>query len=121
MYSLHLLAAHMKFGATTVHWAFGIPIGSIDASRPGYAFFERLARVKAAFLYILDEMSMLSRMMLGKISYRVEEALGLANGSLGGRDCVLAGDLRQIPPVEGNPLYKAVSYTHLTLPTNREV
>ena len=80
------------------------------SNKNGKAFLERQARLKQASLHILDEMSMLSRMMLGKISYRVEEALGVKSGSLGGRDCVLAGDLRQIPPIDGSALYKEGPY-----------
>ena len=104
---------HMKFGATTVHRAYGIPIGSLcPANRQADYFIKRQARLKAASLFILDEMSMLSRMMLGKLVYRVEEALGRSTSqSLGGKDCILAGDMRQIPPIDGEPLYRQGPYT----------
>ena len=62
-------------------------------------------------LFVMDEMSMIGRQMLGKIGFRAEQLLGQVCDSdghqryLGGKDCVLAGDPKQCQPVGDDALY----------------
>ena len=65
----------------------------------------------------MDEMSMIGRLMLGKIEFRTQEVFGvkkLQNGKqafLGAKDAVMSGDPKQIQPVGDFPLYWEGAYT----------
>jgi hypothetical protein len=98
----------MKFGAATVHRTFGVPVGYCGPTRDKHSvrFLDRQRRLRAAWLFVLDEFSMVGRQMLGKVVYRVGEALGTAT-TMGGRDVILSGDVRQAQPVGDEPMYAA--------------
>ena len=103
----------MKYGARTAHSAFGIGVGFCGPlkNKTSRTFLDRVRRLRAARLFVLDEFSMIGRSFLGKIEYRVQEALRSgerecgAGVSLGGRDTVLSGDPRQAMPVTEEPMY----------------
>jgi len=110
----------MKYGASTAHSAYGVGIAFLGPTKDkkGKGFCERARRLRNARLYVLDEFSMVGRTMLGKIEFRVQEALGAScrrefgrHVSMGGRDFVLAGDVRQATPVTGDPCYINGPYT----------
>ena len=67
-------------------------------------------------MFVIDEMSMVGRQMLGKIEFKVRDTLGnqrKSDGSeefFGGKGVVLAGDPKQATPVCDEPLYKEGSY-----------
>ena len=96
---------HMKYGATTLHRAFGLGIDYCAPTQNQRLLQERARRFRAARLFILDEFSMIGRQMLGKLVFRVAEALRSASRefgrdvTMGGRDLLLAGDLRQAKPL----------------------
>jgi hypothetical protein len=107
----------MKYGAATVHRTFGIPVGYIgpwrDRTTPRYV--KILRRLKAAQMFVLDEISMIGRQMLGKIDYRVSATVSAEEEygcyvSMGGRDVVVAGDWKQAQPIGEEPLYKVGPY-----------
>ena len=110
----------MKYGATTVHRAYGIQprryCGPTHDKQSNY-FLSRVARLRAARLYVLDEFSMIGRQQLGRIDFRVQEALASARRefgrdvSLGGRDVLMAGDVRQISPIGDESMFKEGPYT----------
>ena len=120
----------MKYGATTAHRAYGIPVGFLGPvlDRDNKTFKARVMRLRAARLYVLDEFSMISRQQLGKIEFRVQEALQSAARefgrpvTLGGRDTVLAGDVRQMKPIDGESLFKEGAYKGkgMNLPPSRK-
>ena len=59
----------MKFGACTLHRAFSVPVGYCGPLAAGGAALLRLQNaLKAAVLSVLDELSMVGRQMLGKVS-----------------------------------------------------
>ncbi|MGB1141216.1 MAG: AAA family ATPase, partial [Halioglobus sp.] len=61
----------MKYGATTAHRAWSVPVGYCGPlSRHGHAFSRLRDMVKAARLAVFDEFSMLGRVFIGKILYR---------------------------------------------------
>jgi hypothetical protein len=107
---------HMKYGATTLHRAFGLGIDYCAPTQNQRTLRERARRFRAARLFILDEFSMIGRQMLGKLVFRVAEALRSASRefgrdvTMGGRDLVLAGDLRQAKPLGDEALYKNGPY-----------
>jgi len=70
-----------------------------------------------AKLFVLDEMSMIGRRMLGKIEFKFRDHLGnrpAVDGSeplMGQKDLVLCGDPKQCPPIGDEPLYQEGEYT----------
>ena len=102
----------MKFGAATIHRTFGIPVGYCGPARNKHSdgYLKRLSRLKAASLFVLDEFSMVGRVMLGKVVYKTRECLG-GVGTMGDQDMILSGDVRQAPPVAEEPIYKVGRYT----------
>ena len=61
----------LKYGATTLHRAFGVPVGYCGPWSAGALKGKRYARLRArllqAELFVMDELSMIGRSMLGKI------------------------------------------------------
>ena len=70
-----------------------------------------------AQLFVMDEMSMIGRQMMGKIQFRIKDTLagtmppGSEEQYLCGRDAVLSGDPKQCPPIGDEPLYRVGDYS----------
>ena len=110
-------AFQMKFGASTVHRAFGLGISFCGPSKKqSESFLERAKRLREATLFILDEFSMLSRAMVGKVLYRAREVFGAKpdgwgrDVTMGGRDTIFSGDPRQAQPIGGEPFQREGPY-----------
>ena len=96
----------LKFGASTLHRVFGIPVGYCGPAkkRDGDRFLKMKTRMTQARLFVMDEMSMIGRKMLGKIEFKVRDVLKEANREnmdavmLGAKGVVLAGDPKQANP-----------------------
>ena len=109
----------LKFGASTVHRVFGIPVGYCGPwkNRGEGRYLRMKARLEQAQLFVLDELSMLGRSMLGKIEFKVRDTLqdaksrGGEDALLGGRNVVLAGDPKQAPPIGDDPMFREGAYT----------
>ena len=110
----------LKFGATTLHRAFGVPVGYCGPWTVNQKQQERYKkmrqRLQQAELFVLDEMSMVGRGMMGKIAFKVENTLGSevarsGGDHMAGKDVVLAGDPKQAPPIGDDPLYRNGMYT----------
>ena len=75
-----------------------------------------MTRLEQARLFVMDEMSMVGRQMLGKIEFKVrntllQETARLPDSmTLAGRDVVLSGDPKQANPIGDEPLYRAGAY-----------
>ena len=81
----------MKFGATTIHSAFGLGISNWcgpSGNRSDPAFVRRLRRLPAASLVVMDECSMIGGLMMWS-------QLSL----LGGKDVMFAGDPDLAKPI----------------------
>ena len=102
----------MKYGATTAHRAWGVPIGFCGHLKRGSPAFTRLQELlDAADLAVFDEFSMLGRAFIGKILSRARGAERISSGlSLGGLDAILAGHLAQAAPIGDDPVYKPGPY-----------
>ena len=106
----------MKFGAATAHRTYGIspmrPFARL--AEQGDAYNRLRQKLKLARLMILDERSMIGRMFLGKIAFRLQEVLGRGGGpqgaSLGFRDFLLVGDDKQIEPIGDQPVFVEGAY-----------
>lgn len=107
----------LKQGASTLHRSFGVPVGYCGPMNPGGERFKDLQRkMRKARLAVLDEFSMIGRIFMGKVLFRVAEFLGTMPRSygrfvsMGGLDVVLAGHAAQIKPVGDERLYKKGAY-----------
>ena len=57
---------------------------------------------------VIDEISMVSNIMLMYINLRLQEVFG-ATSFFGGRCVIVLGDLLQLPPVKGQPVFEEVA------------
>ena len=63
-------------------------------------------------VFVMNEMSMIGKTMLGKIEFKVRDTLGVKVGAggeeilLGGKDVVLSGDPKQAAPLGGEPMWR---------------
>lgn len=64
---------------------------------------------KTIKIIIIDEFSMVSNDILGKIDCRLREATGNDQQLFGGLSVILVGDLAQLPPVLATPVYRISS------------
>ena len=98
---------------------FGIPVGYCGPwkNRSDKRYLKMKTRLDQARIFVIDEMSMVGRQMLGKIEYKVRDTLvaarrrGGEDALLGGRDTVLAGDPKQANPIGDDPMYRPGAYT----------
>ena len=67
----------LKFGASTLHRIFGIPVGPCGPwnNRDGARFWKMKTRLLQAKMFVVDEMSMVGRQMLGKIEFKIQDTL----------------------------------------------
>ena len=118
----------LRYGAATLHRAFGVPVHYCGPWLPGQRasvqngkptrYGRLLKRLVQAKLFLMDEVSMIGRQMMGKIDFKIDDTLRndeeykpFSGASvLGARDCVLAGDMKQAPPIGDEPLYKEGAY-----------
>ena len=69
----------MKYGATTMHRAFSLGFNSFcgpQQTRATPAFLKRMSRLRAASLTVMDEFSMIGRIMMGKVCFKANDLLG---------------------------------------------
>ena len=92
-------------GGTTLHTGLGFKFGSRqylplrDAKLEHFrTTFEELEFI------IMDEFSMISSDRLYDVHRRMEEIL-ISKDRFGGRSVMLVGDIMQLPPVKGQPIY----------------
>ncbi|RVE40725.1 hypothetical protein evm_014626 [Chilo suppressalis] len=99
--------AAVAIDGTTVHTALKIPISKMLPLS-----FETLHLYRSLFRYIkvliIDEISMISAELLGKIDMRLKQITRRGKADFGGIDVILIGDLRQAPPVRATAIYKPV-------------
>ena len=114
----------LKYGASTLHRAFGIPVqycGRVpDGARTRPRFQNMRTRMRQAQLFVIDELSMVGRGMLGKIEFKVRDVLtrsmpGAPESEegpvyLAGKDAVLSGDLKQATPIGDDPVFRQGVY-----------
>ena len=102
----------MKYGATTAHRAWSVPVGfCAPLKRDGKAFERLQGMLRDADLAIFDEFSMLGKAFVGKLLFRVEDAQPEhTTESLFGLDAILAGHLAQAAPIGDDPVYKEGLY-----------
>jgi hypothetical protein len=103
---------HMKYGASTVHRVFGVPVGYCGKMSKDSGRYKRVQkRLLRARLAIIDERSMVGRRFLGKTVYCTGQVLGTRpekfakDVSMGGLSMVTSGDDKQAPPILDFPQF----------------
>ncbi|EGT51287.1 hypothetical protein CAEBREN_19206 [Caenorhabditis brenneri] len=94
----------------TLHQTFGISIDEAHAFqllKPAMYKILRAMLGKTKVLFI-DEISLVSALLFAQTSANIQMALGFQK-PFGGLSVVLFGDLLQLSPVNGNPIYEEVS------------
>nr|XP_037275732.1 ATP-dependent DNA helicase PIF1-like [Rhipicephalus microplus] len=98
--------AAVAVGGTTVHSAFKLTRNKKDLGLGD----SELNTFRVAFRYvkciIVDEVSMLSSDNLNAIDCRLKQITQKLDEPFGGLDVIMCGDLRQLPPVRANEVYK---------------
>nr|XP_037278210.1 ATP-dependent DNA helicase PIF1-like [Rhipicephalus microplus] len=98
--------AAVAVGGTTVHSAFKLTRNKKDLGLGD----SELNTLRVAFRYvkciIVDEVSMLSSDNLNAIDCRLKQITQKLDEPFGGLDVIMCGDLRQLPPVRANEVYK---------------
>ncbi|XP_065082636.1 uncharacterized protein LOC135705014 [Ochlerotatus camptorhynchus] len=102
--------AAVAIGGTTVHSAFHI---TMDRRHHGKLGFELLQLYRHSFanirLIIVDEISMIGANIFNTIHTRLQSITSNYDVPFGGKDMILCGDFRQLPPVNARPPFKPVN------------
>ena len=111
--------AAFNVGGVTVHRLFQLPVehegktaGYWPLSKDLHKLLKTTLRYTKAF--IIDEISMVSSLNLAYIHMRLEELFG-SDQWFGGRNMLLFGDVLQLQPVNGNPVFERIAQKSLTL------
>ena len=101
-------------GGMTIHRLFQLPIehqgreaGYWSLSKPAQKVMK--TTLKNLRLLIIDEVSMVSSLNLAYVHLRLEEIFGAQILWFGGKNVLLVGDLLQLQPVNGNPVFECIS------------
>ena len=103
------LAAY-NVGGVTLHRLFQLPIEH-EGKTAGYWSLPKAsqkvmrAKLSSLKLIIIDEVSMLSSLNLAYIHLRLEEIFGDSTNWFGATNVLFVGDILQLPPVNGQPVF----------------
>ena len=105
--------AAFNVGGLTIHRLFQLPVEH-DAKTASYWTLSKDARkvmkttLRSVKLFIVDEVSMVSSLNLVYVHMRLDELFG-CDSWFGGKSVLFFGDLLQLEPVNGNPIFESVS------------
>ena len=105
--------AAFNVGGLTIHRLFQLPVEH-DAKTASYWNLSKDAQkvmkatLRSVKLFIVDEISMVSSLNLAYMHLRLDELFG-GEDWFGGKSVLFFGDLLQLEPVNGNPIFSAVS------------
>lgn len=103
-------AAFLVHG-TTLHSAFALPVKKRNRSKPLVDLSSDFANtirteLNDLKLIIIDEISMVDNIILNEINARLIQVTGCSL-PFGGISIIVVGDLKQLPPVSGQPVFMA--------------
>ena len=105
--------AAFNVGGMTIHRLFHLPIEH-EGRQAGYWSLSKASQkvmkstLRSLKLVIVDEVSMVSSLNLAYMHLRLEELFG-GHDWFGSKSIVCFGDLLQLPPVNGSPVFQTVS------------
>ena len=105
--------AAFNVGGVTMHRLFQLPIEHSARAAGYWALPKQSQKVMKTTLsnvrlFIVDEISMVSSLNLAYVHMRLEELFS-ENEWFGSRNMLFVGDLLQLPPVAGSPVFEKVS------------
>jgi hypothetical protein len=105
--------AAFNVGGITMHRLFQLPVEHTAKAAGYWSLPKQSQKVMRATLcdvklFIVDEVSMVSSLNLAYMHMRLEELFG-GSEWFGSRDIMFVGDLLQLQPVRGNPVFEKVS------------
>lgn len=109
-------AAAVLVNGQTIHSTFKLNVKNTRSKKPEFKKFSEYHFEEWRFVrfLIVDEVSMVSYEILSKINRRLQELKSNLH-VFGGINVLLFGDLFQLPPIEGNPIFHQYfkNYEHL--------
>ena len=105
--------AAFNVGGVTLHRLFQLPVEHATKA-PSYWPLPKMsqkvmrATLSDVKLFIIDEISMVSSINLAFVHMRLEELFG-SNEWFGSKNMLFVGDLLQLPPVHGSPVFEKVA------------
>ena len=105
--------AAFNVGGVTIHRLFQLPIEHSARAAGYWALPKQSQKVMKTTLsnvrlFVIDEISMVSSLNLAYVHMRLEELFS-ENEWFGSRNMLFVGDLLQLPPVAGSPVFEKVS------------
>ena len=105
--------AAFNVGGITLHRLFQLPIEHASKATSYWPLPKPSQKVMRAALsdvklFIIDEISMVSSINLAFVHLRLEELFGSSEW-FGSRNMLFVGDLLQLPPVHGSPVFEKVA------------
>ena len=105
--------AAFNVGGTTIHRLFQLPIEHEGKSATYWSLPKPSQKVMKTTLrnvkmFIIDEISMVSSINLAYMHLRLEELFG-GDEWFGSKNMLFVGDLLQLPPVSGNPVFEKIA------------
>ena len=104
--------AAFNVGGVTIHRLFQLPIEH-EGKQAGYWSLSKAAQkvmrstLRSLKMIIVDEVSMVSSLNLAYMHLRLEELFG-GHDWFGGRNVLFVGDLLQLQPVNGSPVFEKI-------------
>ena len=105
--------AAFNVGGVTIHRLFQLPIEH-EGKEAGYWSLSKDAQkvmkttLRSLKLLVIDEVSMVSSLNLTYVHMRMQEIFG-EDHWFGGKNVLFVGDLLQLQPVNGNPVFEKMS------------
>ena len=109
--------ATFNVGEVTIHRLFQLPVEH-DSKTAGYWSLPKSSQkvmsstLRSVKLFVIDEVSMVSSLNLAYINLRLEE-LFCGSEWFGSKNMLFIGDILQLQPVNGNPVFHNISQTSL--------
>jgi ATP-dependent DNA helicase PIF1 len=103
--------AAFNISGQTLHTALDVPAETTIKPLVGARLITLQTRLEPIKYLIIDEKSMVGKVLLGKSITRMKEASGKKDASWGGYSALIFGDFAQLPPVKDKALWSSMAGT----------